>query len=115
LLFDVLHPVGIGGFWALMLLYALSGKLFLSAAAARVVSATLNYILNRRFVFGLGYADRVSRSLPGTRRLPLVLAINYLMLRVLWALDAADRRQAAYRGGHLGFQLLDAAQICVWV
>jgi putative flippase GtrA len=71
-------------FGLLMLIYALSGNLFLSAAAARVVSATLNYILNRRFVFGLGHADRVSRSLPRYAALAaLVLAVNYLMLRVL--------------------------------
>ena len=70
-----------GAFFAFQ---ALTGSLLLSAVMARVISASLNFLTNRRFVFAL---DR-SRSFAGAAGryavlVAVILAANYALLSLL--------------------------------
>jgi putative flippase GtrA len=63
---------------------ALTGQLATSAVAARLVSATLNYSVNRSAVFAVGERVPHRRALPRYAALAVVsLTVNVLLLRLL--------------------------------
>lgn len=71
-------------FLGVLVLVALTGNLLLSVVGARLVSATANFVTNRRFVFGRQGQGGISRS--AIRYAGLVVAIlaaNYVLLAVL--------------------------------
>lgn len=69
----------------LAVLLGLTGSLTLAVIGARLVSATVNYTVNRRFVFADGKPLPVRRTLPSYLGLALVLLGGNLVL--MWTLN----------------------------
>ena len=72
---------------ALLLLVALTGQLALSAVGARLLSGTVNYTVNRRWVFARGgeLAPRRSSALRYAALAGVVLLANIVLLESIWA------------------------------
>ncbi|MCB0885193.1 MAG: bifunctional glycosyltransferase family 2/GtrA family protein [Propionibacteriaceae bacterium] len=68
----------------LALLLAIGGSLTLSVIGARLVSATVNYTVNRRYVFARGRPLTVRETLPGYVALATVILVGNLIL--MWTL-----------------------------
>jgi putative flippase GtrA len=71
---------------ALLVLHALTGALLLSVVGARVLSASVNFGVNRRFVFPCGRRDRRTAALRYAALAGGLLAANYVLLTALVAL-----------------------------
>ena len=71
---------------ALLVLHALTGALLLSVVGARVLSATVNFGVNRRFVFRCGSRERRGAALRYAALAVGLLAANYVLLTALVAL-----------------------------
>jgi putative flippase GtrA len=70
---------------ALLVLHALTGALLLSVVGARVLSATVNFGANRRFVFSCGRRDRGPAALRYAALAVGLLAANVAVLATLTA------------------------------
>jgi putative flippase GtrA len=70
-------------FVAVLLLMSLTGQLALSVAAARLASATTNFVVNRGIVFDGGRSRRVSAARRYVALAGVLLLGNYALLRVL--------------------------------
>ena len=70
----------------LLVMMALTSNLLLSVVAARVVSSTVNYATNRRFVFRHGRVTPIRASAPRYFTLvAAILAANYALMRLIVA------------------------------
>ena len=62
---------------------AITGRLGMSIVVARVISASANFVTNRRLVFGNGGRSHLASAVRYTSLVAALLAVNYALMRLL--------------------------------